>query len=685
MVIKKSVSLFFIAGLLIAATALSQNADSLRSSVFFNCKIGVLDQTGFVFTKKYSISGSTWKIDSFPESIVFQAELRSTNSINANQSYQIRIGKGGQLYSFRSTFNESVPPQWRSAASTKSTYGGGTSYAPWMDEVWQMIGVNGILNKDPDSSYFIHQAGVYLKTPNQKQPFYSPMVCENYNSKEHSYTVVTWGQQAHTEQVLNTGYTSGLLYYTRYVIVGKGILQVDNMIYNFGKDEINHLNVPWGGVRNSSLSNLFISAPNNTYVNSPGLFDTNSTVQTAATGGWVAWSNEPAGNAPSLGIVHSLTTNTKSNFFRYGDAGDLTKPGNLRDLKVFSMIRQPKPGQLGFGRSVSFRYFYVVGSTVDAVKNTILQEKLVSNTLDTAFTFPVNRVDTIRLRFQKKGVLIVTMSPSTSGLLLSAQPYLNSYPLFIITAANSSQSVTSNPYHFSKAPYDGITKNIKLLGFLDKPSILTVQEDTICKGEEYVFPDGIKKLNIHSGMTHISTLAGSKTGWDSLVVTNVFVRTVDTQVLPAGDTLKATASPFNSTFQWLDCSKNFTAIAGQTKQNFVPVTSGSYAVRINQNGCLDTSVCHSVIVTGIIENNFGTHLSIFPNPTSGMVIIDVGTTYSFIQIRILNANGQLISMQEFKQTNQIQLEMKEVPGYYFVELIATGNKKAILKILKQKG
>jgi hypothetical protein len=679
---KRTGILFSIYLVMLVSNAISQNMDSLRSTVFFNCKIGLLDQSGFVFSKNYSASGSSWKIDSFPERVVYLAELRSSNSLNHNQSFQIRIGKGGQLYSFRSASKEYVPPQWRSAGSTQPTYGGGTSYAPWMDEVWQMIGVNGSLNNPPDSSYFIHQAGVYLKTPSQKQPFYSPLVCENYDPQEHTYTVVTWGQQAHTEQVLNTGYTSGLLYYTKYTIVGKGILQVDNMIYNFGKEEINHLNVPWGGVRNSSLSSFFISKPDNTYINSPGLFDDNITVQTATTGGWVAWSSDVNGNAPAFGIVHSLTTDTKSNFFRYGDAGDLTKPGNLRDYKVFSMIRQPKSGQLGFGRSVSFRYFYVVDSTVDAVKNTILQGNLISNTLDTAFTPLSTAVKAVRFNFHKQGIAVIVTNPSSSGLLLRAQPYLNSSPLFLITAANSSQCVTSNPYQFSKFPYDGATKNIKLLGFLDKPTILMAQEDTICKGEAYTFPDGTKKINIHSGITYISKFPATKAGWDSLIVTNIAVRVVNTQVSLIADTLKANALSSNSTFQWLNCNDNFAILAGQTKQNYIPEKSGKYAVKITQNGCNDTSSCYQVNVTGIVENNFGPGLTVFPNPTREALSIDLGADYPSIQTKIFNAKGQLINTQTFKQSRHLYLKIEGDPGTYFIEMIASG-RKGTIKILKE--
>ena len=109
------------------------------------------------------------RIDSFPESVVFDGELNYENTLDSTQSYRIRIGKGGQLYSFRSSFGESIPPQWRPTGWALPTYGGGTSYAPWVDEVWQMVCVDGSLNNPPDSAYFIHQSGVYLKTPRQTQ------------------------------------------------------------------------------------------------------------------------------------------------------------------------------------------------------------------------------------------------------------------------------------------------------------------------------------------------------------------------------------------------------------------------------------------------------------------------------------------------------------------------------------
>ncbi|MFT7299309.1 MAG: hypothetical protein ACI81S_002125 [Sphingobacteriales bacterium] len=90
-----------------------------------------------------------------------------------------------------------------------------------------------------------------------------------------------------------------------------------------------------------------------------------------------------------------MTTNTRSNVFRYGDAGNLSAPGNERDYHVLEMTKQPRSGQLDFGKSMSFRYFYVLGSTTLAAQNLILQENLVKNSLDTAYIPQKLEVDSL--------------------------------------------------------------------------------------------------------------------------------------------------------------------------------------------------------------------------------------------------------------------------------------------------
>ena len=518
---KYIILLWFLLSLL---TSKAQDLNHLLTKMPFNSNVGILDSVGFNFTKNYTFSNSFWAIDSFPESVVFNANLSYISNSDSAQSYEIRVGKGGQLYSFKGYFGESVPPQWRPPNWVDSTYGGGTSYAPWVDEVWQMVCVDGSQNNSPDSNYFIHQAGVYLKTPLQKRPFYSPQVAEYYDSLNHSYTTVNWGQHAHTNNLSYTGFTSSLIYYTRYTVLGAGVLQIDNMIYNWGNDNIDFLNMPWGGVRNSNLDHFFIATPSNSYINSPGLYGQGPVVQTQSTGGWMAWSNDSLGTSATLAMAHPITTNTNGNVFRYGDAGNLDANWNDRDYHVFEMIRFPSNGQLGFGKSMSFRYFYVLGADIESVKSAIINNKLVSASLDTSYTASIYSVDSVRYSFlQQLNKITTSIDTNGSGLLLRTSPYANSYPLFKLTSSDSIDYISTDPYYLSESPWDGLMQSISLLGFLNNQSSLVVINDTICSGSSYVFADGTIRANIGSSMSFVSHLNSSLNGWDSIMYYNIIV------------------------------------------------------------------------------------------------------------------------------------------------------------------
>jgi hypothetical protein len=710
---------------LFARNTEAQTPQELLTKFYFESDLPILDSTGFDYVDVYSQSGSSWAIDSFPESVVFHNQMSYQNSIEPNTSYDIRIGKGGQLYSFRGVFGESVPPQWVNPNWVQPSYGGGHSYAPWVDEVWQLVSVDGSIHNPPDSSYFIHQAGVYLKTPEQTDPFYSPILAEYFNSDEQSYSVVNWGQQAHTEDLQNINHDAGLLYYTKYTNKGKGIIQVDNMIYNFGQDNMNFLNVPWGGVRNSSLDHFFISTPAHDYNLTTGLYGQTPVIQTANTGGWVAWSNHIEGNSPALAMAHPTTTNTYGNKFRYGDAGNLSNVNNQRDYHVFEMIRQPIGGQLGFGKAMSFRYFYVLGASVEAVKNTILEYDLVGHGLDSSFVADINDVPSLRYAFSNttQGVQeLVTTDPN--GLLLRTSPYSQSYPLFDITSANGTSVITSNLYHFSEYPYDGAMENMSLLGFLDSQSELTVTDHTVCEGASFSFFDGTIFNNLQGDTTHISTAISSQMNWDSLIVENVVVNpnneinavhtacnsftwidgitynsstnlptvileniygcdsvvhlnlVIDTvNTLTIVEDLEITSMADGADYQWLNCDENYTPVIGDENQSFISTENGTYAVQVTENNCIDTSECITILTVGS-QHELSNQVLVYPNPSSGILHIEgLQTLKSNARISILDVHG--------KNIKRINLDSKTLnlskfsPGLYYLEIVSDGQSHVI--------
>jgi len=506
--------------------SLSNNKDSLLTNVFFSSNLNIIDLNEFNFTYDYNPSNSYWAL-SFEEDVVFKSMLQYDNLIDESKSYVMRIGKGGQIYSFKNILGELIPPQWRHPNWVEENFGGGTSYAPWVDEVWQIVCVDGLLNNPPDSSYFIHQSGVYLKTPEQNQPFYSPILAEYYNLDANSFSIINWGQQAHTEDNQNTNFLSNLLYYTKYTNIGQGIIQVDNMIYNFGLDNITFLNIPWGGVRNSVLDFFFISNSDNTYNLSSSIYGNGPVIQTSSTAGWVAWSNDSLGSGPTLGMAHPIRTNTNNSVFRYGDAGNLSADWNDRDYHVFEMIRFPDENQLKFGTSMSFRYFYILGANVEDVKNVIIENDLVNNALDTSYTAFINDIDSIGYEFDIIGSSIIySVNQLEPNLFLKASPYQNSYPLFNLQSEDSVNYVSSNPYYLSSVPHDGVLADIELLGFLDNPSNLEVINDTVCYNSSYLFPDNSYQENINFDLTNVISIPSLTIGWDSLIVSNVYVNNI---------------------------------------------------------------------------------------------------------------------------------------------------------------
>ena len=720
----------FLFGFFIIQNVIAQNTQQLLTKFYFESDIPLLDSNGFTFSDTYTNSGSIWTVDSFPESVVFHNQISYQNSTDPYKSYDIRIGKGGHLYSFRSSFGESVPPQWVNPNWVQPSYGGGHSYAPWVDEVWQLVSVDGSIHNPPDSSYFIHQAGVYLKTPSQTEPFYSPILAEYYNSEKQSYSVVNWGQQAHTEDLQNINHDAGLLYYTKYTNKGEGIIQVDNMIYNFGQDNINFLNVPWGGVRNSSLDHFFISTPVHEYNLTTGLYGQTPVIQTANTGGWVAWSNEINGNSASLGMAHPTTTNTYGNKFRYGDAGNLSNVNNLRDYHVFEMIRQPIGGQLGFGKSMSFRYFYVLGANVDSIKNTILEYNLIGQGLDTSYVAPISEVDSLRYSFQFINQEIIEyVTGSSNGLLLRTSPFSDSYPLFKLSSNNGIDVLTSDPYYFSDFAYDGNTSEIKLLGFRDVPTVISLVNDTICYGGDYVFSDGTIWTDLYQDTSQISELNAIQSGWDSLVIHNIIARpqeqsidvqqacfsytwidgityaesdssssiiltnqfgcdsivqlnltinTVDVSI--EVDELHLQSLAVNALYQWVDCNNQYSELQDQEEAIYEVESNGSYAVVVTQGSCMDTSDCITLEMVDLSINDLVT-IGLYPNPTTGEINLNgFDQLKGLKKIEIKNNLG--ITLKEL-EVGELKIDLSDFSNglYYFEALV---NEKTIsVKIIKQ--
>lgn len=121
-----------------------------------------------------------------------------------------------------------------------------------------------------------------------------------------------------------------------------------------------------------------------------------------------------------------------------------------------------------------------------------------------------------------------------------------------------------------------------------------------------------------------------------------------------------------SSYTWLDCNNNLSPIPNSNKKSYTPSTNGSYAVKINQSGCKDTSACVNVTTVGI-DNDVFNNITISPNPTYKTVNIGLGELKN-VSIKVYNVAGQMIHQNAQIPSNAYQFEINEKPGIYTVEL-----------------
>jgi hypothetical protein len=154
---------------------------------------------------------------------------------------------------------------------------------------------------------------------------------------------------------------------------------------------------------------------------------------------------------------------------------------------------------------------------------------------------------------------------------------------------------------------------------------------------------------------------------------------VNTAVTQTGSTLTAVATA--TSYQWINCAGP-TDVAGETTKTFEPAATGSYAVRITENGCTDKSACVDFIFVGLPEELDG-KVSVYPNPSSGTVTIDMPVSAIHITISIVDYLGRSSSLYSFDQGGTLLLDTKSLtPGVYLMYIKSSGGDKIQKLVVK---
>jgi hypothetical protein len=167
--------------------------------------------------------------------------------------------------------------------------------------------------------------------------------------------------------------------------------------------------------------------------------------------------------------------------------------------------------------------------------------------------------------------------------------------------------------------------------------------------------------------TPSSTATYTVTGTDANGCSNTAQITITVNSLPnvtvSNNANTLTANQAGATYQWIDCNNNNAPISGANNQSFTPTTDGSYAVVVTLNGCVDTSACQTITITGLdTQASSKLPFSIYPNPNRGNFTIQ-GTKGGVFEL--IDVTGKVI--HTYIITNTQQTVNENIPaGMYFV-------------------
>ena len=76
-------------------------------------------------------------------------------------------------------------------------------------------------------------------------------------------------------------------------------------------------------------------------------------------------------------------------------------------------------------------------------------------------------------------------------------------------------------------------------------------------------------------------------------------------------------------------------------------------------------------------------ITIYPNPTNGVINLNLNKTYSNVNIDIYNILGQTILSNYYDDLESTQLRLPSETGMYFVKIKRDNNLDVVKKILKK--
>lgn len=240
--------------------------------------------------------------------------------------------------------------------------------------------------------------------------------------------------------------------------------------------------------------------------------------------------------------------------------------------------------------------------------------------------------------------------------------------------------ITDGTYLYGMTNLGGATGNGTIFKFNLQHTITTTnQSPFICSGQYFTVAGSNPIVAYNTSGIYTDTIFSFQ-GYDSIVITNLTVTTINTSVSVSGIMLTSGAS--TGSYQWVDCNNNYSIISGETNQSFTATTNGNYAVIVTGNGCTDTSSCYAITSVGLQEAQQLNNVLLFPNPIKNSVSIDLFKKYNNTKVTITSVTGQIISTNTYSDVRLINIPVNAEAGFYFINILTDYDHSKTFKIIK---
>ena len=92
------------------------------------------------------------------------------------------------------------------------------------------------------------------------------------------------------------------------------------------------------------------------------------------------------------------------------------------------------------------------------------------------------------------------------------------------------------------------------------------------------------------------------------------------------------------------------------------------------------AIREALLVQSLSKSNIDFNLSIYPNPTSNKLTVDLCQMRKSVEIRLSNTQGQIIRKWSFNEVEKVVLDISEAKGLYFLN-VTSGNAHKVFQVV----